>query len=85
MAIMRRMILIDTSHLWTTLAVVASPKQGGGVSQAFVFWISVLIILATFYFAFDGRLSSDGAIFSTGTALIFGYWLRDQQTKVKQP
>jgi len=66
-----------------SLLAVAHPREGDGPAQAFVFWISVLVILCTFYFALDGRLSEDGAIFATGTALIFGYWLSEQKQKLR--
>jgi hypothetical protein len=64
------------------LVTVANPSTGDGLPQAFVFWICLVIVLATFILALNGKLSGDGAIFSTGTALVFGYWMRDQQSSI---
>ena len=72
------------AHLLPVLAV-ADPRDGDGLPQAAVFWISVVVLLATFVLAFEGRLTGENAVFSTGAALVFGYWMRGETERLRSP
>ena len=65
----------------TAVLSVADPRKGKGVPEAFVFWICVLCIVATFILAFTGKLNAEAGVFASGTSLILGYYLGGQVPK----
>lgn len=78
------LIMNEVNLLGAAVLTVANPRTGDGSNQAFVFWICVLCIIATFFLALTDKLDGVAGVFATSTALIFGYWLSEQKQKVKR-